>query len=335
MNRFTEKDKEWFYSQEKIQIEDAVNTKNCSFYRLKNTEQLVFQVNLFSNSVSEKKEIAFITDSHIDFTDETDNFDSEVVYTHSCRKWLPNAIGILPLSRALQGAKFADQIVIGGDMLDYLSHGAQVLVERHLFNKYENLLCAVGGHDLKKEIQTKKDEALPIEEREKIVASFWPHDIFYKSIDISKEITLIALNNNFGVYNSYQLEHFNAEIARARKEKRIILIFQHEPISTGNPNDKNVLPLWSFNNHSSFDFYNKNICGPDSDTVTAKLYNTITENDDIIKGIFCGHLHDAFSTEIISKNGLIPQFACPATPYRSQVGIYTRIIIQNNNKTNN
>ena len=56
---------------------------------------------------------------------------------------------------------------------------------------------------------------------------------------------------------------------------------------------------------------------------TVRLYRLITENADIIKGIFCGHWHNEAYTEIVAsyeKNGVkikktIPQYVTDAVSY--------------------
>lgn len=65
----------------------------------------------------------------------------------------------------------------------------------------------------------------------------------------------------------------------------------------------------------------------DVNTNTLALYGLITESADVIKGVFCGHQHNIFYTEITAKNGFIPQYTLTANPYFKN-GTLAKIIVK-------
>jgi hypothetical protein len=65
--------------------------------------------------------------------------------------------------------------------------------------------------------------------------------------------------------------------------------------------------------------------------IDAAMYKLITENADVIRGIFAGHTHGASSSHIVAKtpdgkDAYIPQYVCGST--FANTGELTRIIIK-------
>ena len=55
-------------------------------------------------------------------------------------------------------------------------------------------------------------------------------------------------------------------------------------------------------------------------SATEQVYNLITNNGDIIKGVFNGHMHNDYYTEILAKTAsgedtVIPQYTMTASIY--------------------
>ena len=111
----------------------------------------------------------------------------------------------------------------------------------------------------------------------------------------------------------------------------------HEPIKT-NDSEGDIPSIWAMDGApKSFDF-NAEAVGADghTDEVTNRVCALISENADVIKGIFCGHQHSAFCTSFFAtyrdKDGChstkIPQIVTPGNPYLGHSGIVTRIIVR-------
>lgn len=77
---------------------------------------------------------------------------------------------------------------------------------------------------------------------------------------------------------------------------------------------------------------------PDSaDEATMKVYKLITENADVVKGIFCGDYHNAHYTEILAsyvdvdgkkQDTVIPQYVTEALVYDEYVGHVLEITVE-------
>ncbi len=325
--KHTKTEREIFFSQKHIPIVPENTEKGFSFYSLEETGQMILEINIKTNLGGETVEISHLTDIHINYCENADFEDNETAYTYQKRVWLNNADSLLSLERSLQVADYFDQTVITGDILDFLSVGARNLTIKHIFEHDSEIICTLGGHDLKKQIQTGLPEQLSLEERYNIVKSFWCNDVTYCSKTLKDKVIIVALDNSQGKYYKEQIPLLKGDIEKARKENKIILIFQHEPVYTSNSEDSDVKPIWA-KQKENYNFLNLGCGHPESDIATKEMYNLICENADIIKGVFCGHLHEFFYTEVKTKNGYIPQFVCPANPYNNRVGIVGRIIVE-------
>jgi hypothetical protein len=128
-----------------------------------------------------------------------------------------------------------------------------------------------------------------------------------------------------------------SDIEAARREGKIILAFMHEPIAPKNGLGE-VWTVWpSDGNPESYDFDAVGVgARVDADEATRAVYALLTENADVIRGIFCGHMHSVFYTEVRAsytvgnerRETVIPQFCSHGNSYRHHAGIVTRIIIK-------
>lgn len=330
-----------FYDQPKEPASvNAVKNPYVDFYRLGRTGQIITEFRLHTGVCKTSVEIDQITDIHLNYCDAQDLRDEELAYTMQCRQWLANGESLESCAKALDAAQYADQIIITGDTLDYLSHGAEMLTKALIFSRFPEALIAVGGHDVTKEMQTGIPNRLDFDERLAYLASFWPHDIYYTSKNVGDSVIAVVLNcggAKEGYYHECQIDPLSRDIERARREGKILLLFQHEPISTGNPADTEVNELWHTANVDR-NFYDAPfLCGRpgQNDPATDAVYKLITENADVVRGLFCGHYHSAFYMEIqASRPGadgeripaVIPQYLAVANPC-GRCGIVTRIII--------
>jgi len=283
--------------------------------------------------------IGAAADLHFNVCNQEDREDEELVYTEKCRIWPENLKWAAPAIKVLDACEYCDAAVIIGDVLDYLSRGALSFTKSNLFAKYPEFMVAVGGHDYTKQMQTKLPDLLPLEERLDMIRAVWPHDIHYYSRDLTDKITAVILDNSQSKYLPCQIEPLGAEIERARKEGRAILVFQHEPMVSKNPEETlvtaNIVNSGAIREvNIGFD---KNMVGGECncDEVTACIYGLITENSDVVKAVFAGHWHSQFYSEIITsykENGrtvktLTPQYIISGNPYH-EAGALAKIMIK-------
>ena len=161
-----------------------------------------------------------------------------------------------------------------------------------------------------------------------LLQSIWPHDLHYASFVLKGKVMLIQLDNSLNAFLDSQVEPFKADLALAREKGYAVLLFYHVPIATGNPDDYcAVSPLDGESTHNLF----SGPIGSFSKGASKEVYTLITENADIIKGAFCGHLHKDFYSNIkgTGENGkghLIPQYLMRGSAYEQ--GHMFRIIVK-------
>lgn len=308
-------------------------------YRLNSTGTYVREAHIDSVVKNRKKtEIIQITDPHLNYTNADDETDDEVMYTKQCRHWNANGTSAKALQNAMEYAKDYDRTVITGDVLDYLSKGSMELMRKYIWDVDPHCIVTLGGHDVTKQVQTERPDKLPLCERQLILQKFWHHDIFYYSEVLNDNVMIIQLDNGCGCYWDHQVPKLEEDIKKARERGLTVLIFEHEAICTGRPQDS-VYP----------DFYQWADCGPTanfydncvgyepkSDAATMKIYKLITGNADIIRGIFCGHYHASFYTEVEgaymdSKGNIhkktIPQYVLECNVYEGDGGHVLKITV--------
>ncbi len=273
-------------------------------------------------------EIHQITDVHFNLCDDIDMENEELAGTVLCRKWLAGGESVKGMENVLPMLRSADQVVVTGDTLDYLSHGAMMLTERYIWDVLPNALLCLGGHELTRQMQTGKPDLTPSEERYALLRHFWHHDIHYVSRVVGDRAMVVCLDNSCGRYPAGTAEKLAADVSVARENGYALLLFQHEPLDTGKPEDECCPTLWECDGKS----YNFRHCigsaDRKTDAATAAVLDVIHENGDVIRGIFCGHLHSAYYTEIPAFGGhVIPQFVLEGHPYNGQVGHVLRILV--------
>ena len=243
----TASEKKWFFSQPKEAFIPNSRTvynpdPHYDVYKLKSTGQLVSEINLdFGLGLNEPFVIGAIADLHFNVCNQTDREDEELVYTEKCRIWPENLKWAAPAIKALDACDYCDAAVIIGDMLDYLSNGALNFAKSNVFKKYPDFMVALGGHDYTKQMQTKRLDLLPLEERLDMLRAVWPNDIHYYSRTLADKMVAVIIDNSQSKYLPCQIEPLRAEIENARNEGKIILVFQHEPMSSKNPDETLVM----------------------------------------------------------------------------------------------
>lgn len=277
--------------------------------------------------------IGFVTDLHFNYCNEKDIAEADPVLmsTIEHRKWLANAASVPNARHSLKILESTDQIVIGGDVLDYLSEGTMEIMDREVWGKYPNVLVAVGGHELARKMQGTVEETTTYKERLEMIKKYWKHDIYYVSRLLKGRVMVAVMLNDKASFNGHQKERLQEDINRARKNGYPILLFFHEPIRTRNPSERDFTcdRAITVGDPSPFPM---NYCDGTylgypclagnemSDRTTKEVFALITENADVVRGVFAGHQHNDCYTEIIGKlpdgsETVIPQFIFIGTPY--------------------
>lgn len=285
--------------------------------------------------------ILHFTDVHLNWTNEQDLANEEVMYTKQCRKWNADGASVKALEKAMRYAEGFDQTVITGDVLDYLSCGAMELMDKYIWDKDPDVMVALGGHELTRQMQTGRPDMTALEDRQALLEAFWRHDMYYFSKVLGDKVMLIQLDNSCHKYWDHQVKKLAKDIGRARQNGWIVLIFQHEPISTGKPEDVDSICTLreSSGAGNTRNFYCKYCVGHigESDRPTREVYRLLTENADVVKGIFCGHSHSAYFMEVLGsyedKDGnrheaMIPQYVEEGLVYDNYVGHVMEITVE-------
>ncbi len=256
-------------------------------------------VTVDSHKGGEPVNIMFITDIHLNRISQADLDEANPAVLGSIegRKWCSNEFSLPMLKNSMQYADRFDALVLGGDNIDYLTHGSIDCLEENVFNVYKKPLMAVlGGHDFLRAMETPVKDPDPSSVRP-MLQNRWIHDISYHSFVLGDKVMLIGLEGNMW-YREGQKEKLEADIERARKENLVILIFQHEPIATNDPLKPETKP---FDCQADTPLDNYHGIGGKTDEnkpISREVYNLITSNADIIKGIFCGHEHLDYYMEV-------------------------------------
>ncbi|NLE13801.1 MAG: metallophosphoesterase [Clostridiales bacterium] len=287
----------------------------------------------------EPAEIVQITDVHLNGFDEIDARNGELMLTKQFRMWNRDEQSVKSLKKAMEFASLFDQTVITGDTLDFLSHRAAVLMHRHIWDVDPTALIALGGHEAVRQMQTGVRDATSLESRYAQLEKWWNHDIYYVSRLVRDKALCIVLDNGQGCYWERQIEPLKSDLALARREGYAVLIFQHEPVSTGREEDA-VLRTFCRYDPETIDCYNcvgRTSRRKENTAATAEVYNLIISNADIVKGIFVGHQHSAFYTEaegyFTAPDGTriprrIPQPVLEGNPYNGHAGHVMRITVK-------
>ncbi len=294
------------------------------FYQNKNDDPIICDVNIFiGDSNKSKIEIVQISDIHFNMFDEYD--DSPTLQsTKLYRKWLADGESVDSAVRAMNYASQFDQTVITGDILDFLSHGTMSLMDKYIWNADPEILCAVGNHEFVQQMQGIEPEIYTEAERRKMVEDYWHHDITYTSKLVKDKVLCVVMDNANGYYtDKIQYDKLECDIKKARENKQVILIFQHFPLATDNEKYSSMWPLTDEADTANcpLDFCKDTI--GDSHKLSRDIHNLIKSNADVIKGIFTGHWHGNYHTEIdafyTDENGkhktVIPQYILTSNAY--------------------
>lgn len=269
--------------------------------------------------------IAQLTDLHFNYCNSKDFRENNpsVMSTYEHREWLRGGVSVGKAVNCLKYAEKADQIIITGDVLDYISWGNIDLMKKNIWDKYPDTLVCLGNHESIRVCQGKVEDPTTFESRLELLQEHWPHDIFYTSKVIKDKVMVIqmdnASDNDFpGRFWECQIEPLTNDLALAREKGYVVLLFYHIPIATNNTEQGVVSPIRG--NAGSNAYFANYGTSHNADTASAAVYDLIVNNADVIKGAFCGHLHSDYYTEIVAKtsdgtDAIIPQYILTGVPY--------------------
>ena len=125
-------------------------------------------------------EIIQLTDMHIAYANETDLQDSQISKTYNSRTWGRNGQFLSNAVKYLEFGKNADQIVITGDIYDYLTSEVAAQVNKYIFSAYANVMACLGNHESVKEMGEEGSwSKSTIEARLETLKQSWVNDIYY------------------------------------------------------------------------------------------------------------------------------------------------------------
>lgn len=299
-------------------------------------------------------------DNHFKAINDTDRNNVEIMYANR-RRGRAN-----PIDRATQSAQtlmefapFFDQSVVLGDNIDFFCHGGLEVWRDLILSGDPKLLAAVGYHDyVTYTISGRPRDEFDINAARKYIEKFYRNDTVYTSAPVAGKVLAVVLDNsrNGQYYKEDKIaEKLAADIARARKEGWIILIFQHESLylntyprtkdgSYDAAKDAELCTRHGFlldEHHRnkvihytrSGSFFNGRENNAFSQVQGTKaVYRLITENADIIRGVFHGHVHACYASKIQARNAdgspaFIPQYSVHGSVFYDH-GFAIRIIVR-------
>ena len=271
--------------------------------------------------------IGVVSDLHFNYCNEEDFKEANpvVMSSYEHRVWRAGGDSVPTARKCLEAISDCDQIIVNGDTLDYLTHGAMELMDKEVWDKYPKVLASLGGHECTKSMQGLLEDETTLESRYELLQKYWRHDIHYVSRLIGEKVLCVVMNNSQGTFYDHQIEPLKRDIALAKEKGYPILIFFHEPIDTADPKDEVTTLEMALlvGNKSTFpkNFYNGTGLGNKGSEANKTVYNLIVNNAEVIKGVFAGHKHSDFYLEILAKNSdgtdaIIPQYVTTAAIYQ-------------------
>ncbi len=315
-----------FFSVPTGDVQGSAADERTHIYERRDTYIMVRKTHIQGLKPGEPIDICHISDLHFDYLNAEDFADANPAIMSSAqgRKWQRGAKSVGNALKALDYATYCDQLVITGDILDYFTKGALECTKRMIWDRYPDAICSLGGHDVTCKMQGQVADTIPLEKKYEMLQAIWNHDLQYYSRIIGNRAMVIQMNNDCGKYTADQLEQLRADLRRAREEQLVVLIFQHEPMVTGNPNDTEVEFIRVNDANGCHDFYHLGVGAVGCSPVCAEVYEAITTHADVVKGLFCGHRHSDIYTEILATypgedgkpvDTVIPQYVLTANCY--------------------
>ena len=226
-----------------------------------------------------------------------------------------NADIITAFKRCMNYAAGADRVILTGDLVNFYSRANYDTVEKYVFQAAENINAALSG----KVIPTAGNHECTYSDRSsltqfdsnytelKALYKQYGFDLDYTSQVIDGRVMVVVLDNASRYdaggdrYSQAQVDNLTRDIAIARENGYTMLLFGHIPMPTKNTDGNGY-----FRNYDP-DAYT------DSHPTAKAFYELVTNNADVIRGIFTGHFHEDNYVEIVAKTAdgkpaYIPQY---------------------------
>lgn len=259
-------------------------------------------------------EIMQLSDLHFNYLNAKDYAEKNptVLSTADMRLLAANGKSAKQARAVVDYARTSDAVVVTGDIFDYLSWGGIEMMYKEVWDIIPDAVMTVGNHEFLQKMLGVMPESLSAETRWSILQENWKHNIYYSSRVVDEKVMLIQLNNGEAKFYDSQIAPLTADIELAREKGYTVLMFMHEPICTGNSAESAVKPIRADDNYIA-NFYTSQVGGNGADDATASVYNLIKSNADVIKGVFNGHMHNDYYTEIVAttnsgESAIIPQY---------------------------
>lgn len=284
------------------------------------------------------------SDWHIIAMDEADYADEQIAASYNQRKTYFKD-GPRNAREVMKFGNFYDKTIITGDTTDYLSTGSFNYVNSVIGKS--NVIVGLGNHEFRKVWYGSYTDTQDINERYTITQDNWKNNIFYHSEILEDKVMLVYIYNSAGEdTQKYYTEAFTAkdalgnektdtvdnffagDLAIAKENGYKVLLFQHTPTSTGKEEDANLQAIIeNFNDAAdkvvTKDYYHLSGHADNDTDMDRAMYKLITENADLIKGIFNGHVHAQLYSEVKAKStpdaadydSVIPQYTTGLNAY--------------------
>lgn len=302
--------------------------------------------------------IVQLSDLHFSTINDKDIEENNASLMYTAGKY--KTMATAQIEKELEYAEIADRVVITGDTLSYLSHGSVEAMYNYIWNKYPYHIITSGNHD-STQVMGGVAELLTPAERMKWINNVWKHDYEYVSTVVKDKVMIIAVDNatqfaDGGYSFAYgTAQAMEKDLKIAKENGYTVLLFTHVPLYTANPSETDVLCHfvgdWGNRNDEGqkryvYDFSTNyaTATGVNSadksgsaglvgspnmskDSENGKVFALLNEYSDVVKGVFNGHMHGAYYTEIMCENGeVIPQYTMNGGFYH--FGTATKITVK-------
>ncbi len=315
--------REEYLNQEKITLVGSPSDEKGWVYRLGSGGIAVRETTIDSGRGGDPVEIVQISDIHFNKLNEKDYEENNPVIMHmkDYRTLNKNGSSQRQAENCLKYASYFDQTVVTGDTIDYLTWGAIEMVQEVIWKNYPDTLVTLGNHD---SVRTWTHKGMVAdkttrESRYEILEQEWKHDIYYTSKVVGNKAMVIQMDNGSTYFHDSQVDKLEADIKTAKEKGYVILLFVHIPLSTGNKEDSQVSVIRGSDGAETVNLYQTacNVYSKPSSTI----YKLITNNADVIKGVFCGHEHVDAYAEIQAKTSdgqaaVIPEYVLTGAFYQ-------------------
>lgn len=325
-------------------VRGSEEDKNTWIYRVNSSGLLVREADIDLGTGDSELILTHTSDWHIVAMSDADYADEQVARSYEERKTYFTD-GPKNARKAMQFGNFYGKTVITGDVTDFLSYASFDYVNSTIGKS--DVIVGLGNHEFRKVWYGTYKDTTDINGRYAVTQENWPNNIFYHSEIMKDKVMLIYVYNSAGDdTQKYYTEAFTAkdalgnektdtvdnflagDLAIAKENGYKVLLFQHTPTSTGKEEDASLQAIMQNENDAAdkvvtSDFYHLS-GNADNDTDMDKaVYKLITENADIIKGIFNGHVHAHLYSEVMAKStpeaetydSVIPQYTLGLNAY--------------------